>query len=93
MADIRESFNDAVGNGVGTPNSPLARARASSSDRMSDTIIAQLGADKVAANIAANAACKWGVEVFGRLHNQQWDDYELALDCANKIGGEVVECN
>lgn len=41
MADIRESFNDAVGSGVGHAHSPLARARATSSDRMSDQIAAE----------------------------------------------------
>ena len=38
MADIRESFNDSVGMGARAANSPLERARATSSDRMSDKI-------------------------------------------------------
>jgi|GEM_PF-5680585 len=84
MADIREHYE-----GQGD-NSFL---RATSSQRASDLNRAQMGADIVAANIAANAARKFGVSVFGRLHNQQWDDYDFAKETADKIGGEVVEVN
>jgi hypothetical protein len=85
MADIRENETLA--------QSPLARARASSSDRMSDINRAGSGAAIVEANIAANAAKKYGVKIFGRLHSQQWDDIERANECAERIGGVVVEVN
>jgi hypothetical protein len=91
MADIRERDNDAVGSGVNQANSPLARARATSSDKMSDAIRAQIGSEQIAANVAANSAKRWGVRIFGRLHIQQWDDRDSAQECADKIGGEVID--
>jgi hypothetical protein len=94
MADIRDRESEKlVGSGAGAAHSPLARARASSSDRMSDKIVAEIGREQVEKNIAANAARKWGVMIFGRLHVQQWDDKDLAQETADKIGGEVVEVN
>ena len=89
MADIRNQENQSFGQQC--PNSPLARARASSSDRASDLLVAQIGAKAVAENVAANAARRWAVTVFGREHNQRFSELEHAQDTANKIGGQVVD--
>ncbi len=88
MADIRDNDNQTFGQQC--PNSPLARARATSSDRASDLNRAQLG-NQVDANIAANNARRWAIDVFGRRHNQQFDDFDTAQDVANKIGGKLVD--
>ena len=91
MADIRDQDNQ--GFGQLCPNSPLARARATSSARMADKINAELGSELVEKNLAANAARKYGVLIFGRLHPQQWDDLSIAAEYAAKMRGEVVEVN
>jgi hypothetical protein len=91
MADIRDSSTSASWNtnGAGS-NSPLQRARATSQDRASDLNRAQMGAS-VDKNIEANKSRRYGVDIFGRLHNQQWDCIESAQECADKIGGTLVD--
>lgn len=89
MADIRDNDNQTFGQLC--PNSPLARSRATSSDRASDLLIAQIGAGGVAANVAANNARRWAIQIFGRLHNQQFDDQDTAQDVADKMGGKLID--
>ena len=48
---------------------------------------------EIDANLLANSSKRWGIKVFGRLHNQQWDDKDIAQATADKIGGELVEIN
>jgi len=47
--------------------------------------------EEAEANKLANASKKWGIRIFGRLHNQQWDDKDIAQATADQIGGELVE--
>ena len=83
MADIREHYE-------GQGNNEFLRA--TSSQRASDLLVAQIGKEAVAANIAANNAKKYGVAIFGRLHPQRWDDENIAQQYADKMGGKLVVC-